>query len=66
MLRLFEFVGLTGILLIIIFIVLLPIVVTFIVGIAFANLLGFSGVTWWAFIILFYLLVSAIFGMLGK
>ncbi len=66
MLRLFEIAGLTGIILIIILLILLPVFVTLIVGMAFANLFGFTGITWWAFIILFYLLVSAIFGMLGK
>ena len=66
MLELFEIAGLTGILLIIIFLILLPVFVTLIVGIAFANMFGFTGVYWWAFIVLFYLVISAILGLIGK
>ena len=66
MFKLFEIAGLTGIILIIILLILLPVFVTLIVGMAFANLFGFTGVTWWAFIILFYLLISAILGMVSK
>ena len=65
MLRIFEIAGAAGILLLILLLVLLPLILTVIVGIAFANMFGFIGITWWAFVILFYLLVMAIFGMLG-
>ena len=65
MLELFEIAGWTGLILIIIFLILLPVIVTFVVGIAFANMLGFTGITWWAFIILFYLIISAILGLVG-
>ena len=58
--------GVVGIiLLIIICLVLLPIVLTFIVGIAFANYFGFTGIYWWAFVILFYIIVSAILSLLA-
>jgi hypothetical protein len=66
MLKIFEIAGLAGIILIIIFLILLPVIVTLIVGIAFANMLGFTGLYWWAFIILFYLIVSAILGLIGR
>lgn len=46
-------------------ILLLPVVLTVLVGIAFANYLGFTGIFWWAFVILFYLIISAIFGAIG-
>lgn len=65
MLGLLEAFGLFGVILLIVLIVLIPFILTIIVGIAFANLLGFTGIYWWAFIILFYLIVSAIFGALG-
>lgn len=66
MLRLFEIAGMTGLIIIFIILLLLPFFVTVVVGIAFANLFGFTGITWWSFIILFYLVVSAIFGVISK
>ena len=48
-----EELGIVGI---IILILLIPFLVTIIVGIAIANMLGFTGITWWAFVILFYLI----------
>jgi len=66
MLKIFEIAGTVGILLIILLLILLPLIVTLIVGIALANKLGFAGITWWAFLIFFYLTMSAIFGMVGK
>lgn len=58
--------GIIGIILLVIIAVLLPIILTILVGIAFANSLGFTGIYWWAFVILFYLIVSALFGALSK
>ena len=58
--------GIIGVILFIaIFIIILPVILTIIVGIGFANLLGFSGIFWWAFVILFYILISAILGALS-
>ena len=58
--------GMIGLILLIILALLIPIFITIIVGIAFANKLGFTGITWWAFIILFYLVIGAILTYLGK
>ena len=59
--------GIIGIILfVIICLILLPIIATIIVGVAFANMLGFSGLTWWAFVILFYFIISAILGAITK
>ena len=52
--------GMIGIVFLVILVLLLPIILTLIVGIGFANLFGFSGLTWWAFVILFYIIVGAI------
>lgn len=57
-----EELGIIGIIGLIILIILLPLIITIIVGIAFANLLGFTGLYWWCFVILFYLIVTAILG----
>ena len=64
MLNLLEW-GFLGFLILLIIIVLIPLVVTLLVGIAFANLLGFTGIFWWAFVIFFYLIISAILGAIG-
>lgn len=56
--------GLIGLfLLIIIFTILIPIVATLIVGVAIANMLGFTGITWWAFMIVFYLIVASLMSL---
>lgn len=57
--------GIIGILLLIIIAICLPIILTLIVGVAFANMLGFTGIFWWAFVILFYLVVMAILTAVG-
>lgn len=59
--------GIIGaIIFIIIFLICLPSILTIIVGIGFANILGFTGLTWWAFIGLFYIIIMAILAYLGK
>lgn len=57
--------GLIGFILLILLILLLPLIATIIVGVALANILGFTGITWWAFVILFYFVIGAILGSLG-
>lgn len=59
--------GVVGVVLFaIVCLILLPVIITVLVGCAFANKLGFSGLTWWAFVILFYFIISAILGALAK
>ena len=65
MLGLLEAFGIVGIIILLILIILIPFVLTIIVGIGFANLLGFTGIYWWAFVILFYIVISAILGAIG-
>ena len=47
-------------------IVVIPSFLTLVVGIGFANLLGFVGLTWWCFVGLFYLIVMAVLAYLYK
>ena len=54
-----------NIILLIILIFLVPFIVTIIVGIGLANLMGFTGVFWWAFVILFYIVIASILGAIG-
>lgn len=57
--------GIVGLIILIILILLIPAILTVLVGIAFANMLGFTGIFWWAFVILFYIIIGAILGFLG-
>ena len=57
--------GIFGVICLVIIALLLPLIVTIIVGIAFANMLGFTGIYWWAFVILFYIIISSILGAIG-
>lgn len=57
--------GILGIILLIVLILLLPLILTIIVGVAFANMLGFTGIFWWAFVILFFIVIGAVLGAIG-
>lgn len=65
MLGLIESLGIIGIVLLLILILLIPFIATIIVGVGLANLLGFTGIYWWAFVILFYIVIGAILGAIG-
>ena len=65
MLGLLEGAGILGVVIFIILLLFVPLIVTILVGIGFANLLGFTGIFWWAFVILFYLIISTILGAIG-
>lgn len=58
--------GIIGVVLLILIAIFLPLILTILVGIAFANMFGFTGIYWWAFVILFYIIICAILGALGK
>ena len=59
--------GIIGIVIFVILcLILLPVIITLIVGVAFANKIGFTGLSWWAFVILFYFIISAILGVCVK
>ena len=58
--------GIFGILLLIVVcIILLPFILTLIVGVGLANYFGFCGITWWAFVILFYIITASILSSIG-
>ena len=56
--------GIIGLIMIILFIIFLPLICTIILGIYMAGVLNLSGITWWAFIILFYIIIMGIIGKL--
>lgn len=65
MLGLLEGLGIIGVILLVTLVLLVPFIVTIIVGVGFANLLGLTGIYWWAFVILFYIVIGAILGAIG-
>lgn len=58
--ELLEGLGIMSALLFVVILLILPLVITIIVGVALANMLGFTGIVWWAFVILFYITITAI------
>ncbi len=56
--------GIIGIILLIALLVLIPFICTLILGTYFATALGLTGLVWWAFVIIFYLIVMGILGVL--
>lgn len=55
-----------GIIIFFIFILLIPIVATIFFGIYIANALHLTGIIWWSFLILFYLIIMGILSFLSK
>lgn len=57
-----EGLGIFAVIFMISLILFVPLFITVIVGIALANFFGFGGLTWWCFVILFYIVITAIIG----
>lgn len=57
--------GIIGTILLIIIIAFIPLLCTIILGTYFATTLGLTGIVWWAFIIIFYLVVMGIISTLA-
>lgn len=58
-------IGVVGLVIFILILLLLPLVCTIILGTYLATALGLSGLVWWAFVILFYLIIMGILGLLA-
>ena len=56
-------IGFMGFILLVLIIILIPFLCTIVLGVAFANMLGLTGITWWAFIVIFYLVIMGILGL---
>ena len=56
--------GLLGLIMIILFIIFLPLICTIILGMYIAGVLNLSGITWWAFMIIFYIIIMGVIGKL--
>lgn len=59
-------IGAMGFILLVILIIFIPLICTIILGITFANMLGLTGITWWAFVVIFYLVLMGILGMINS
>lgn len=55
--------GVIGLILLICMIIFIPLICTIILGTYFATALGLSGIVWWAFVIVFYLIIAGILGI---
>lgn len=58
--------GLFGFIVLILFLVLLPAACTIIVGMWIASLLHITGIIWWAFMILFFIIILGIMNLLSN
>ena len=58
-------IGVVGLAIFVLIILLLPLVCTIILGTFITTSLGFTGLVWWAFVILFYLIIMGILGLLA-
>lgn len=58
-------IGVIGLAIFVLIILLLPLICTIILGTFIATSLGLTGLVWWAFVILFYLIIMSILGLLA-
>lgn len=59
-------IGIMGIILFILVLVLLPFVCTIILGTYLATTLGLTGLVWWSFVIIFYLVIAGLLGLMAR
>ena len=57
--------GVIGIILFILILALLPFICTIVLGTYLATTLGLTGIVWWSFVILFYLLIAGLLGLMA-
>ena len=56
--------GIIGLIIFVLIVALLPLVCTIIIGTWLATTLGLTGIIWWSFVILFYIILMGILGMI--
>lgn len=57
--------GAFALIVLILIILLIPFICTIILGTYFATTLGLTGLVWWAFVIIFYLIIAGILGAIA-
>lgn len=58
-------IGVVGVILFILVLALLPFVCTIILGTYLATTLGLTGLVWWSFVIIFYLIIAGLLGVIA-
>ena len=58
-------IGVVGLVMFVLLLLLLPLICTIILGTYLATALGLSGLVWWAFVILFYIIIMGVLGLLA-
>lgn len=59
-------IGVLGIVLFILVLILLPFICTIILGTYLATTLGLTGLVWWSFVIIFYLVIVGLLGLMAR
>ena len=59
-------IGVIGIILFILVLALLPFICTIVLGTYLATMFSLNGIVWWAFVILFYIVIIGIIGSIAK
>ena len=59
-------IGVMGIILFILVLALLPFICTIVLGTYLATMFSLNGIVWWAFVILFYIIIIGIIGSIAK
>ena len=55
-----------AIIVLLVFIVCLPLICTIILGTDLTTILGLTGIVWWSFVILFWIVLMSLITFLGK
>ena len=58
-------IGIIGVILFILILALLPFICTIILGTYLATTLGLTGLVWWSFVIIFYLIIAGLLGLIA-
>jgi hypothetical protein len=61
-----EVIGVSGLIVIGLFLVLLPLICTIVLGTYIATMLGLTGLVWWCFVILFWMILSGFMAMINR
>lgn len=61
-----ETAGILGLIVLFVFILLIPLICTIVIGTYIATILGLTGLVWWSFVILFFIVVSAVLSMISR
>lgn len=61
-----DVIGVGGLIVIGLFLVLLPLICTIVLGTYLATMLGLTGLVWWCFVILFWIILSGLIAMINR